>query len=251
MSLPKFPGKHGVPPVFRARDLRSVRTGKLDSVPERMIICFQEHLFRHLVRAHRARTVRLPFGEVSVLRGMPVGVVGRFGIGAPAAVFVLEWLAALGARTFVAAGYAGGLHERQQAGDLVVCSAALRDEGTSYHYLPPADFSSPDPDLTAALRKALDRFGYAHDFGPSWTTDAPFRETLPEIEHFRNLGILTVEMEAAALFAASQHLGTACAAAFTISDAPRSGRWGTDFDRSALKAGLEKLGEAAVAGLAL
>jgi uridine phosphorylase len=200
---------------------------------------------------HRARTVRLPFGEVGVLRGKPIGVVGRFGIGAPAAVFVLEWLAAMGASTFIAAGYAGGLHERQRAGDLVVCSSALRDEGTSYHYLPPADYSSPDPDLTAALQEALAANGYAHDLGPTWTTDAPFRETLAEIEHFREQGILTVEMEAAALFAASEHLGTACAAAFTISDAPRNGRWGTDFDGSALKAGLENLGEAAVAVLSI
>jgi uridine phosphorylase len=250
VSLPKFPDKHGRPATFTVDDLLARgRGGRPPPVPEAMILCFQDRVYRDALRRYRGRPVKVPYGEVALLRraaGGQVGIAGRFGIGAPAAVFMLEWLAALGARRFIAIGYAGGLLERQRAGDLVVCRAALRDEGTSHHYLPPTDYSRPDETLTAALSTALTGPGYAHEFGATWTTDAPLRETFAEIEHYRAQGILTVEMEAAALFAASEHLGTACAAAFAVGDGPRDGKWDVDFDRKALQAGLDRLTEAAV-----
>ncbi|HUF39256.1 MAG TPA: nucleoside phosphorylase [Anaerolineales bacterium] len=252
MSLPRFPGKFGHPAIFTAGDL-AARTPGAGPVPERMLICFQDRVFSYATRKYRGRKLQAPFGEISRLRRAAdgrVGVAGRFGIGAPAAVFVLEWLAALGARTFTVVGFAGGLHERQRAGDLVVCTRALRDEGTSYHYLPPAQYAEPDMELTAQFTAALNQLGYAHERGASWTIDAPFRETFAEVEHYRSMDILTVEMEAAALFSASAYLGTACAAAFAIGDGPKDDRWQIDFDRRALNTGLEKLVDAAVATLA-
>lgn len=250
MSLPKFPDKHGRPSTFTALDLLSrQRASDRLRVPERMILCFQDRVYRYTIRKYRGRSLQVPFGEISRLRGAEdgaVGIAGRFGIGAPAAVFMLEWLAAMGARQFVAIGFAGGLLERQNAGDLVVCSEALRDEGTSHHYLPPQDFSRPDEELTALISANLTAHGYAHSVGPTWTTDAPLRETFAEVEHYGRLGILTVEMEAAALFSASEYLDAACAAAFAVGDGPKNGRWQIDFDRAALNAGLERLVDTAV-----
>ena len=141
---------------------------------------------------------------------------------------------------------AGGLLESQQPGDLVVCDRALRDEGTSYHYLPPADYSRPDPGLTWEMAAALENLGYAHEVGGTWTTDAPLRETLAEVEQHRAAGILTVEMEAAALFAAAETLGVACAAAFTIADSLKDGRWQIRYDRKVRDAGLKALAEISV-----
>ena len=249
MSYPKFPSKYGRPASFGAADLVQ-HDSRLTpgQAPERVVICFQRRLFDYLVKKGRGKALPVPFGELSVLRATPkpIGVIGNFGIGAPAAVFTLEWLAALGGRQFIAAGFAGGLLESQTAGDLVLCTQALRDEGTSYHYLPAADFSEPTEELKDRLARAFSILGYAHERGPSWTTDAPLRETQAEIETHRAQGILTVEMEAAALFAASQALGLACAAAFTIGDNPKNGRWQVDFDRAALQQGLERLGDAAL-----
>jgi uridine phosphorylase len=142
------------------------------------------------------------------------------------------------------------LSEQQHAGGLVVCSRALRDEGTSYHYQPPADYAEPDAGLTAQLSSALTRSGLPYVSGPTWTTDAPFRETYAEVAHFEAQGILTVDMEAAALFSASTYLGSACAALFAIGDGPRAGRWQTDPDRNSMYAGLEKLANTAVEVLA-
>ena len=86
----------------------------------------------------------------------------------------------------------------------VVIDRALRDEGTSYHYLPPAEFAAADPALADAAVQALRGAGQTIYRGAAWTTDAPFRETAAAIERARARGILAVEMEAAALYAFAQ-----------------------------------------------
>ncbi len=83
----------------------------------------------------------------------------------------------------------------------MVIDRALRDEGTSYHYAPPAEFAEADAKLVEVAAEALAESGLRSVVGASWTTDAPFRETVDAIEAARNRGILAVEMEAAALYA--------------------------------------------------
>ena len=78
---------------------------------------------------------------------------------------------------------------------------ALRDEGTSYHYAPPAEFAEADAKLVEVTASALAESGPRSIIGASWTTDAPFRETVEAIDAARTKGILAVEMEAAALYA--------------------------------------------------
>jgi uridine phosphorylase len=90
------------------------------------------------------------------------------------------------------------------AGDppyFVLIEKALRDEGTSYHYLPPADFSHVSPQLLSTLEGVLGDAPVPVYRGATWTTDAPFRETASALAHSRELGIMAVEMEAAALYA--------------------------------------------------
>jgi len=77
----------------------------------------------------------------------------------------------------------------------------LRDEGTSYHYLPPTDFATAEESLVEAAMQALVDVALPIYRGASWTTDAPFRETAAAIERCRAREILAVEMEAAALYA--------------------------------------------------
>ncbi len=82
----------------------------------------------------------------------------------------------------------------------MVIDRALRDEGTSYHYAAPAEFAEADAQLVATAATALRQTGQRILVGPSWTTDAPFRETAQAIEAARAKGVLAVEMEAAALY---------------------------------------------------
>ena len=87
---------------------------------------------------------------------------------------------------------------------VVLIEQALRDEGTSYHYLPPSPYASLHPALQACISNGWDHKRVPLYSGASWTTDAPFRETEAMIEWCRERGILTVEMEAAALYALAE-----------------------------------------------
>lgn len=84
---------------------------------------------------------------------------------------------------------------------LVIPTTAIRDEGTSYHYLPAAESVDGDAGLTLALQAELGGLGLPVVTGPVWTTDAPYRETVEQLERHARDGILAVEMQAASLFA--------------------------------------------------
>ena len=133
------------------------------------------------------------------LAGQTVGIVGRV-VGASFATLVAEELFASGCRFLISLTSAGQITPAGPPPYFVVIDRALRDEGTSYHYAPPAEFAYADPLLVKTAADALARIPLRTVVGPSWTTDAPFRETAGAIEAARAKGILAVEMEAAALY---------------------------------------------------
>jgi hypothetical protein len=92
-------------------------------------------------------------------------------------------------------------HRYRSAPYHILVERALRDEGTSYHYLPASTYAEADPELVAVAANCFARAGLAIRIGATWTTDAPFRETAETIAARRRDGILAVEMEAAALYA--------------------------------------------------
>ena len=131
----------------------------------------------------------------------------RAGVGAPLAGGLLEEVIATGCRSFVVCGGAGALHRELTVGHLVVLSSAVRDEGTSFHYLPPARVIELDEAARAVLEEVLTARGAPFVVGRTWTTDAPYRETAAKIAARRGEGCLTVEMEAAALAAIARFRG--------------------------------------------
>ena len=169
-----------------------------------------------------------------------------FGIGAPAAAAVVDTLAALGTRRFLNLGAAGGLQPGARVGELVVCNNAVRDEGLSHHYLAPARYASPSARLTDALIRSLKAAECTFNVGSTWTIDAPFRETVEELRHYRDEGVLTVEMEAAAVFAVAEHRGFEAAAAFVLSDVLSDADWTPDFGSLEIQRGLTVLVDAAI-----
>jgi uridine phosphorylase len=142
--------------------------------------------------------VQTPRGRVAVVHP---------GVGAPLAAGMLEELIALGGRYFIACGSAGSLMPGQAMGHIVVPVSAVRDEGTSYHYLAASRFIAADPVALDVVIANLKRHDLEHSTGPTWTTDAPFRETPSRVQRRREEGCLTVEMEAAALMAVAAHRG--------------------------------------------
>ena len=144
--------------------------------------------------------------DVTEHAGTTIGIVG-LAVGAPFAVLVAEQLFASGCRFLVSVTSAGQIAPVGPTPYFVLIDRALRDEGTSHHYLPPSMFAEADAALVdraypafAALRVPVHR-------GTVWTTDAPYRETEDAIAAARAHGALAVEMEAAALYAFARARG--------------------------------------------
>lgn len=136
----------------------------------------------------------------SVRDGIELGLVGC-AVGAPFAVLVAEQLFASGCRFLVSMTSAGQLMPLRPPPYFVLIERALRDEGTSYHYLPPTPFSTAPDEVTSVMNGAFKELRVPVERGATWTTDAPFRETAETVEAMRRRGLLAVEMEAAALYA--------------------------------------------------
>jgi len=133
----------------------------------------------------------------------------RFGIvdcavGASFAVLIAEEMFAAGCQLLISVTSAGQIAPRADPPYFVLIEQALRDEGTSYHYLPPSDYVGLNPELLDLLNNAFTDFPIPVHRGSVWTTDAPFRETESAIQWAHREGILAVEMEAAALYAFAQ-----------------------------------------------
>ena len=130
----------------------------------------------------------------------------------------------------------------------VLIEKALRDEGTSYHYLPPSEFSTANAALLASADAALRGADLNVARGGSWTTDAPFRETATQIAAMTAKGLLAVEMEAAALyaFAEARQKPVICFAHVTNQMARIDG----DFEKGAADGAVEALNVIGVVGRA-
>jgi uridine phosphorylase len=235
---PILSGKdHGAASVFEpANLLREARRQKLvpeAAVPEVCILDPDGDILRALRGAGRAEpstawacyhTELFEFEH----EGIRFGIIGC-AVGASFAVLVAEQLFVCGCRFLVSVTSAGQIVPRGPLPYFVVIDRALRDEGTSYHYLPPSDFAEADVPLVTFATDALRDVGHSVHRGASWTTDAPFRETAAAIERARDRDILAVEMEAAALYAFAQarHKPVLCLAHVTNQMAIETG----DFEK--------------------
>ncbi len=135
--------------------------------------------------------------------GVDFGVVGC-AVGASFAVLVAEEMFSSGCELLISITSAGQIVKAAEPPYFFLIERALRDEGTSYHYLPPSRYSEINPTIGKELRRIFEPFDDSMSFGASWTTDGPFRETEAAIRFAEAEGILGVEMEAAALYAFAQ-----------------------------------------------
>jgi uridine phosphorylase len=135
------------------------------------------------------------------------GIIG-FVVGGPFAVLVAEQLFASGCEFLISISSAGLIVDAGPPPYYVLIDRALRDEATSYHYLPPSNYASADPALTASAREAVATIPVTVHVGAAWTTDAPYRETEQIIAARKAQGILAVEMESAALYAFAKARGS-------------------------------------------
>jgi len=184
--------------------VRQMRGLAAVAVPQLCILEFDGDLTDWLVAEGKARVFEewpcfhTPMFTMDA-EGVTCGVIPRT-IGGPFAVLIAEQLAACGVEWIVGLTSAGRVSPELPLPCLVVADEAVRDEGTSLHYLPPCETvrcSGSGVELEKELRKT----GWAVRRGKVWTTDAPYRETETQLRHWAREGVLAVEMQAASLFA--------------------------------------------------
>jgi uridine phosphorylase len=235
------------PSVFTARDLMDDvrRTRKVPDgvVPALCFLEFDGDLTDWLVREGLAK----PFAPwpcfhttmfAIELQGMVCGIVPRT-IGGPYAVLIAEQLASAGADLIIGLTSAGRVSPDLPVPCLVVVTSAIRDEGTSHHYLPPnKEIACPAP-IVPLLERELAAIGWAIRSGKVWTTDAPYRETRQQLQGWSAEGVLAVEMQAASLFAFGTARGVAVASVAMVSNAVDHN--GQQFDTGSKEDGLRIL----------
>lgn len=238
---------HQSPSVFTPEALlREARRQKgigAGTVPEVCILDPDGDIARHLFAAGRAR--RCSFWacyhtdlHIFEHEGLSYGIIGC-AVGAAFAVLVAEELFASGCKLLISMTSAGQILPVQAPPYFVIVDRALRDEGTSYHYLPPSDYSPANAALVRIAADALSGTRIPVHVGSTWTTDAPFRETAAAIEATKAAGILAVEMEAAALYAFSSARGKPVLCLAHVTN--QMGRIEGDFEKGAADGAEESL----------
>ena len=201
---------HNRPSVFNpANLLREARRQKaipLGQIPELCVLDPDGDFSRHLKDSGARRNPYWACYHTELynleLDGTAVGVLGC-AVGASFAVLVAEELFASGCQLLVSVTSAGQIVPARKPPYFVLIDRALRDEGTSYHYLPPASYALIQREAIAVAQSVLTDSADVVQ-GGAWTTDAPFRETEEAIAFARAENLLAVEMEAAALYALAE-----------------------------------------------
>ena len=192
-------------PESLLREARRQKSARIEPVPDVCVLDPDGDIVRRVKADGRARkhdgwvcyhTELHVFDEGAVT----LGVVGC-AVGSSFAVLVAEELFASGCKLLISVTSSGQIVPVRAPPYFIVIDRALRDEGTSYHYLPPSAYSNAPEALLEALEGAFDDVGVPVLRGATWTTDAPFRETEDAIASMRKRRLLAVEMEAAALYA--------------------------------------------------
>jgi len=201
------------------------------NVPEMGVICFRDSVIKKII-------AKCPTKELEPLRSemgeLPVYeiewkskrlILFCPGITAPLAVALTEEVIARGCRKFIAFGSAGVLDRALIRGHLVVPTAAVRDEGTSFHYAAPSREIRPSEAGLTAIKAVLSERNISFTLGKTWTTDAFYRETPSRIARRKAEGCVTVEMEAAGLFALAQFRGITLAQILFCGDDVSGDEW--------------------------
>lgn len=246
MTFPNFKNKHAQDSMFNPLDFMKYlkKIGKYPSfkVPKRVIMCYSKSLMNYIVENHKVTKVE-GFGEIYLLEDAnnQIAIIGKFGIGAPIAVTILEELIAFGVKEFISIGTAGSLQKELKIGDLVLCDKAIRDEGVSHHYIKKSKYSYSSKLLIENIKNTLEKERAKYVVGTSWTIDAPYRETVEEARQYQKEGVSTVEMELSALFTVAKYRGVEIGAILTVSDSLAELKWKPKFHHNKTSKGLETL----------
>jgi uridine phosphorylase len=216
------------PTVFRPEELvqavRDQRRPDPTAIPEICVLDFDGDLTDALVRAHEVQACDAwPCFHTTMwsltIDDQRYGMIART-IGGPYAVLVAEQLAVCGVRIIVGLTSAGKIGVRLPVPCVVIVDRAIRDEGTSFHYLPAGESVAAPAGVPDGLEAAVSAIDLPVQRGLVWTTDAPYRETAEQIDRYARMGALAVEMQAASLFAFAAARGVTVGMVAHVTNAP-------------------------------
>lgn len=178
---------------------------RLPGFPETMVSVFSHHLFSALADFLGGQIIAETHDVDGIWPVYEVTYGGkRFAfykarLGAPACVGSFEDVIGFGAKRIILLGNCGVLDRNIKDCSIIIPTRAIRDEGTSYHYAPAADYIDVNRKYRAEFKAVCDQFGYPYIEGITWTTDAFYRETPKKIQARKKMGAVCVEMECAAM----------------------------------------------------
>ena len=195
-------------PKMRPEDFSMAPKG----LPERCVLAFSNTSVEAIAKKYGATAVSqissctctLPIYALDyegTRIALTVGMLGSAGV-----VGQIEELVSGGVKKIVACGSAGTL-TANPLGALVIPTAAVRDEGASFHYAPPSYEIQADAEVVEHIADMLSELGLPHITGKTWTTDAFYRETEEKVALRRKQGCVTVEMECSAMIAVARFRG--------------------------------------------
>lgn len=239
MKKTNFPLIYGSPKdkaIFNPIDFINYKTKlkKINKInlPKYCIITFYKEMIDIINKKYKTQKIdwlseRIDFYTFKY-EDIDVGII-YCGMGASYVGIFLEDLIAAGIEKFVTIGAAGALQNYLKVGDIVLATKSIRDEGTSYHYSEPSKYAYPSLMINRYIKKVLKDKKIKYYDGATWTTDAPYRETIKKAKKYKSEGILCVEMEASALFAIAKYRNKSIGALFYISDILSDLKWNPQF----------------------
>ena len=195
------------PPLFTALDT----TKKIEAFPQICVSTFSENIiqkFALLEGIEKIAELHTANGAAPVykIRYKDVNIAFYMSrVGAPACVVGFEEVVAMGAEKFVLFGSCGVLNDEKVKNKIIIPTSAVRDEGTSYHYIAPSAEINADKNSVRILEDVIKSCGYQYIKGKTWTSDAIYRETIPVINERRQEGCIAADMECAAMLAVAQY----------------------------------------------
>lgn len=223
-------------------DIVAAFTGKKAhelALPPRAIITFDIGDIKRITNKQESviNEAWLPFRSLHHFKGSST-IITRCNFGGPNVAALVEELSSFGVKEFILWGYCGGIHEGVKIGDIIVAKQALREDGTSYHYL------EDDEDFVES--NWLEEWAFARDVysfleGPIWSCDAIYRETKDKISRYEQKGILGVEMEISSFYAVCHYKNVKGIAFVVVSDTFLNGTWKSGFHTKPFKEGIKRL----------
>lgn len=215
--------------VFSPRDAVATHGDGGSEAPQGVILGFQPTL-TDVVTDRSDRETQLVRSQSIHHLTETVGYVPvhRLGIGAPVAATVTENLIAAGTEAIVLLAGCGCLQPEYPAETAILPTEAIRDEGVSYHYVAGEESLEPTEPLVDRLEAELSAAEFPTPRGRTWTTSALYRETVPEVSHYREAGVASVGMESAAIWAVCAYRGVATATVHQIGDYVTATEWVPD-----------------------